>query len=95
MAKIEIGNNVGVPCSVGVGPFEDEVLVEFDTLDGKVSGFARSKDITVIGGQHYIRGRVVSVERDCVSVMVSGSFFTTNGLAHVSQRSVEALPLAA
>lgn len=95
MAKIEIGNYVGIPCSVSAGPFEDEVLVEFDTLDGKVSGFAQLEDITQMGGQRYIRGKILSIGRDSMSVMVNGSFFTTNGLAHVSQRSVESLPLAA
>lgn len=95
MAYFEIGSNIAIPCKVSPGPFDDELLVEFDSLDGKVSGFTRNENISEKGGQQFIRGMVKDVTGDIVTVMVRGSFFTTNGLAKVPSGNLENLPLAA
>lgn len=95
MPRIKKGEFVGIPCNVSPGPFEEELLVDFDTLDGQVTGFAKKENIQEIEGQQHIKGQVLSVHRDYVTVMVEGSFFTTNGLANVPSDKVENLPLAA
>lgn len=95
MATYKIGSTIGIRCKVIPGPFEEEMLVEFDSLEGKVSGFTNQENIRETGGQHFIRGRIESVNGDVLTVMVKGSFFTTNGLAHVPSNTVENLPLAA
>ena len=93
MSSIKVGDLIGIPCQVSEGPFEDEQLVEFDTMDGKVSGFTTSSNVSEINSQMCIRAEVVSVERDHLVVMVEGSFFSTNGLANVSFS--QPLPMAA
>jgi transcriptional regulator of nitric oxide reductase len=95
MMKLERGSVIGLPCKVNPGPFDDELLVEFDTLDGKVSGFTNRSNIRENGGRQFIRATVKSVSGETVTVMVQGSFFTTNGLANVQSNSIESLPLAA
>lgn len=95
MTNLTIGNYIGIPCKVNPGPFEDEVLVEFESLDGTVSGFSRRENIQEMEGQSFIRGKVREVRGDKVAVMVEGSFFTTNGLATVTSQGLEPLGIAA
>lgn len=95
MADFAIGSYIAIPCKVNPGPFDEEVLVEFDTLDGVVSGFARQANIKEMEGQHFIRGKVLEVRQGVVTAMVEGSFFTTNGLAKFTPDRIETLSLAA
>ena len=82
MAQISVGSDIGIPCKFTPGPFDEEVIVEFDTLDGMVSGFTRTTNVKETGGQQLIRGRVLEVNQNVITAMVEGSFFTTNGLAN-------------
>lgn len=93
MPSTRVGDLIGIPCTVSEGPFEGEVLVEFDTIDGKVSGFTNSDNVRESDSQMCIRAEVISVESDHLVVMVEGSFFSTNGLANVGLN--QPLPLAA
>ena len=95
MPQFEIGSSIAIPCKVNPGPFDDEVLVEFDTLDGTVSGFARTENIREMEGQSFIRGTVLEVSDGVITAMVEGSFFTTNGLANFTPDRIEPLALAA
>jgi len=93
MTKIETGSMIGIPCEVSEGAFEGEMLVDFETMDGRISGFTSPENIKEIDAKTFIKAKVVSVESDHFVVMVRGSFFSTNGLANVELN--QPLPLAA
>ena len=85
MGTISIGSRIKIPCEVKPGPFSEERLVSFDTLDGVISGFVRDKELTQSGDEWYISGVIRKVESEHLIVMVRGSFFTTNGIASISK----------
>ena len=93
MTPTKVGDLIGILCQVGDGPFEGEISVEFETMDGKVSGFTIQENVREVDSRMYIKAEVVSVEPDHLVVMVEGSFFSTNGLANVGLD--QSLPLAA
>lgn len=85
MPKIEPGSIISVPCSVSPGPFPDELLVTIETVDGSISGFVSEEQLNQSGDESWsVRCQVRAVEKDSISVWIRGSFFTTNGIAHVS-----------
>lgn len=79
----EIGQVIGVKCSVQPGPFSEERLVTIETVDGAISGFVRETELRQAGEDWQVRGRVRGVSSNFVEVWIKGSFFTTNGLASV------------
>ncbi|MBZ0147485.1 MAG: hypothetical protein K8F62_08075 [Pseudorhodoplanes sp.] len=83
---MNIGDTVGIQCTVQPGPFSGERLISFDTVDGPISGFVKDEDLKEISGQWYVRAVIRRVEDDVLGVRVKGSFFTTNGLASVPRR---------
>lgn len=89
MQNIAPGIQIGIPCDVSEGAFEGEILVEFETIDGRITGFANTEDVREIDGENFIKAEVVSVESDHLVVKVSGSFFTTNGLANVQPNQMQ------
>jgi len=94
MAQLEIGQLVGIPCDVGEGPFAGEALVTFQTIKGPVSGFVSKDDLKdIANGSGVLRGVVMEIDDDTVSVRIRGSFFTTTGIAYFSPETV--LPLDA
>jgi hypothetical protein len=78
---MNIGDTVGIQCTVQPGPFSGERLISFDTVDGPISGFVKDEDLREIASQWYCRAVIQSTSDDVLSVRVKGSFFTTNGLA--------------
>ena len=92
MSSIKVGDLIGIPCQVSEGPFEDEQLVEFDTMDGKVSGFTTSNNVSEINSQTYVRGgRVRSTGPPCGH---GGRFLLLNERPSQCQFS-QPLPMAA
>jgi hypothetical protein len=81
---LQIGQQVKIPCEVQPGPFSEERLVTFQSIEGSVSGFVKREELEEAGGQPTIRGVIRAIEKDYLEVWVRGSFFTTNGLANVS-----------
>jgi len=86
MPGIKVGDVIGIQCRVQPGPFSEERLVSFDTIDGPVSGFVRETNLKQVDGQWRIRAVVQGIRDDVLEVRVKGSFFTTNGLANVERR---------
>jgi hypothetical protein len=87
MPGIKVGDVIGVQCRVQPGPFSEERLVSFDTVDGPVSGFVREANLREVEGQWFVRAVVQGIhDEDILEVRVRGSFFTTNGLANVERR---------
>jgi hypothetical protein len=81
---LAVGQEVWIRCTVQPGPFSDEPLVTFESIEGPVSGFIKTDELkTGAGGETSVRGIVRNIEKTFVEVWVSGSFFTTNGLANV------------
>jgi hypothetical protein len=79
------GDTILVPVKCERGPFSDERLISFDSLDGPISGFINSDQVEHRGGKAFIRARVLAVARDSISLRLHGSFFTTTGLAHIDR----------
>ena len=75
-----VGQQVWIPCKVQPGPFSEEPLVTFDSIDGPVTGFVNLDELKEGG---FVRGLVRDIAKDHVEVWIRGSFFTTNGLANV------------
>ena len=78
---LRVGQQVWIPCKVQPGPFSDEPLVTVDSIDGPVTGFVQSKELSADHAR--VRGIVRGIEKDHVEVWIKGSFFTTNGLTNV------------
>lgn len=80
------GDEVMIRGDVSQGVFENEYSVVIHTESALISGFVRDEDmIKVEGAKGYIRAIVHQVTSDTVTVRILGSFFTTNGLARLSQ----------
>jgi hypothetical protein len=77
-----VGQQVWIRCKVQPGPFSEEPLVTIDSIDGPVTGFVQSDELTA--DRTKVRGVVHGLEKNHVEVWIKGSFFTTNGLANVS-----------
>jgi hypothetical protein len=92
MPSMNVGNAVGIECTVQPGPFSEERLIAFDTVDGIVSGFVGESELMQVGTDHkwYVRAVIEAVRGDILEVRVNGSFFTTNGLASVPMRCAKA-----
>jgi len=86
MAGMKVGDVIGVQCTVQPGPFSDERLISFDTIDGPVSGFVQETDLRQSGEHWFVRATIRAIRDDILEVKVQGSFFTTNGLASVQKR---------
>jgi hypothetical protein len=92
MAAFKKGDLVAVPCDVRPGAFSGELLVTAETVTGPISGFANSRDIV---NNKAILGRVLRASTANVLVKLSGSFFTTNGLAEFRASVVREAPVPA
>lgn len=83
---LSVGERVGIRCDVSPGPFPGEFLVTFETVSDPVSGFVQESAIlSQDDGEGYVIGVVETITETEIKVRVSGSFFTTNGLAWLSQ----------
>ncbi len=85
MGTIEVGEMIRIPCEVKPGPFSDERLISFETIEGVISGFVEERDLQQDGSHFFVSGMVKEVELDKIVVVVQGSFFQTNGIATVSR----------
>ena len=85
MATLERGQLIAIPCKVFPGAFNHEAMVIIDTLEGEVSGFVRRDELVRVEDDvGYVKGRIVDVTTDTITVLLKGSFFTTTGLAEFS-----------
>ena len=79
MPEFKQGDAVAVPASVQQGAFPGEYLVEVPARSGPISGFVRERDFVEL--RKTIQGIVRESTSSSLSVKLSGSYFTTNGLA--------------
>ena len=90
---LEVGQNAKVPCDVSPGPFSDEYLVTFESIDGLISGFVQAHDLIISdsdNGRGFLNGVVEQVDENTVTIKLRGSFFTTNGLAAIAKDRAQA-----
>lgn len=86
MARYTPNQSVLIRCEIQAGPFPTESLVTFQTADGPVSGFVRAENVRKLNdGEGYVSAIVKEVSPETVTVVVEGSFFTTNGLAYLNR----------
>jgi hypothetical protein len=83
MTRPELGEKVLVPTDVGEGAFPGEQLVTVDTATGPVSGFVKSDKIIRQHGNSYLEAVVQGYEDNSLQVRLTGSFFTTTGIAYI------------
>lgn len=86
MPELKAGDEIAIKCEVKPGPFPGEHLIEVETLDGPVSGFVVDAFLRERDGQWYVKGTVHEVFADYIKVRISGSFFTTNGIANITPK---------
>jgi hypothetical protein len=93
MPKFEQGETVAVSAEVQQGAFPGESLVTITTTGGPVSGFVRDRDFVEAGKT--IRAIVLGSTAMALGVRLSGSYFTTNGIADLpadwAQKNVKAI----
>lgn len=82
MHSFRPGDKVAVPATLQPGAFPGERLVTVATRSGPVSGFVTVD--SVVDTDMTINGTVTTSSEDSLSVLLSGSYFTTNGLAEFS-----------
>jgi hypothetical protein len=88
---LNVGQSINVPCVVSKGAFPGESLVTVDTMTGPVSGFVSSDSIgTTSAGETYLTGVVKEINGDEIVALLSGSFFTTTGIAYFQRDSIAA-----
>lgn len=88
---ITVGQEIGIRCTVQPGPFSEERLISFETVDGPVSGFVNEeRDLKKGGEKWFVRAEVLAIRDDILEVKVQGSFFTTNGVAEISRSTAMA-----
>ena len=80
---LQVGQQIRIPCTVQPGPFSEEALITFVSIDGSVAGFVNNEELGEEHDQRTVRGVIRAIEKDHLEVWVQGSFFTTNGLANV------------
>jgi len=86
MARFTPNQSVLIKCEIQAGPFPNECLITFETVDGPVSGFVRRDNVRLLSeGEGYVNAVVKEVSTETVTVVVDGSFFTTNGLAYLNR----------
>ena len=90
MANFKVGAEIAILCETKPGPFSDEKLISFETLNGPVSGFVRESELKQVGEEWFVKGVILKIEAETLEVMVDGSFFTTNGLASISTETAKA-----
>lgn len=83
---MQVGDTIAVQCELRPGPFSDEFMITFDTIDGPVSGFVRRSELRQRESQWFVRAIIQNIRDDILEVRVKGSFFTTNGLASVPRK---------
>jgi hypothetical protein len=85
MSKFHRGEMVAFRCVVAPGAFPKEFLITANLDSKDISGFVREDQISSkTNGHAFLHGRVVDVTTDCLSLLVRGSFFSSNGFFDVS-----------
>lgn len=87
MNLYEPGTVIEIPCSIAPGAFPTEFFVAIP-LDGEViNGFVPTHYISENGGSSaYIPGTVERVTGSTLTIRMPGSYFTTTGIADISQQ---------
>jgi hypothetical protein len=82
MKAFRPGDYVAVKCDISPGPFPEEVLVTITTDRENISGFVQKANLVSRDKVNwYIKGKVLTVTESYLKVQLSGSFFTTTGIA--------------
>ena len=85
MPEMKVGDVIGVKCQVQPGPFSDELVITVETTTGPISGFVRRDHLRETKDGWLVRAVVLEMRPNEIQVDIEGSFFTTNGVASVSQ----------
>ena len=91
----EIGDHIAIPCEANDGPFDGEYIVTLETLDGVITGFTPVENVREREGIYFIKAEVLAIEGDIYTLQIFGSFFTTNGLAHINRNETNFERIAA
>ena len=96
MTNFVPGTIIEIPCSIGPGAFATEYFITIPLDDEEISGFvpvdyvSESDRLSENGGSAaYISGTVERVSGSTITVRMPGSYFTTTGIADISQQWAE------
>ncbi len=88
--SFEPGQTIEIPCSIGPGAFVGERYVTIHLEDGEIAGFVPRACLTETGDHSaYIPGRIEAISGSMLTIRVPGSYFTTTGVADISQSWAE------
>ena len=87
MTPINKGDTLYIPVEIGDGAFLGERLITFETLEGPISGFIKNDQVINRGDISFVEAKVVDIDSNRFAIRLHGSFFTTTGLAHISNES--------
>lgn len=86
MKEFMPGTMIEIPCSFEQGAFMGEYYVTIQLEDEMVSGFVPKAHIVKDKeSSGYIHGNIVEVSEAGIRIRIPGSYFTTNGIADISQ----------
>ena len=91
--EIKTGGLVSVQCTVSRGAFPNEYLIRINTKEGEIAGFINTGDVFVSDdGTKHVRGRVLEMEGEHITIKLPGSFFRTTGIALFSREMIGVAP---
>ncbi|NIR27916.1 MAG: hypothetical protein GWN84_00985 [Gammaproteobacteria bacterium] len=93
MARFRSGDSFNVPCVIEPGAFPDEKRVTIRRASGKgdLCGYVPREQVQFTNqNRGFVRGTVVDVKTDCITVQISGSFSTASGHAALRIRYPDA-----
>ena len=80
------GQIINIPCTVSTGAFTGEVFITIESDRESISGFVPREYLSRIDGEYgLIPATIQDVSKNELTVTIRGSFFTTTGLAYLSQ----------
>ena len=83
------GEKVLIPADVKAGAFPGERLVTVSTSSGPISGFAKADAIIQTKDGQFLIAEMKAVSEPASLVKLTGSFFTTTGLASIANTKIQ------
>lgn len=83
----EPGKEIEIPCSLEPGAFMGEYFITIKLDCEEISGFVPKGFVSKTGeSSGYISGTIEQVVGSTITIRIPGSFFTTTGVADISQQ---------
>jgi hypothetical protein len=84
MTDLKPGDRIAINADIAPGAFPGEFLVTINTATGPLSGFVREDPIVRAADRPALIATVRNVSATTIAVWLTGSFFTSTGLADLT-----------